>query len=100
MRGKQASGLLRQTGLRPVEQPGRLFAVTARDGCLPSRSAGDSAKTTCRSSSDQILRRSTSRLEMLERGEKFALHLELKVSVAMFQDRRVYPRHRRKGLNV
>ena len=33
--GKKASRLLGQTGLRPVEQPGRLFAVTAEDGRLP-----------------------------------------------------------------
>ena len=33
--GKKASRLLGQTGLRPVEQPGRLFDVTAEDGRLP-----------------------------------------------------------------
>jgi hypothetical protein len=35
LEGKQASRLLRQTGLRPVEQPGPLFAMTVEDGCLP-----------------------------------------------------------------
>jgi 1-acyl-sn-glycerol-3-phosphate acyltransferase len=33
--GKQVSRLLRQTRLRPVEQPGRLFAMTVGGGSLP-----------------------------------------------------------------
>src|SRR6266446_2277254 len=33
--GKKASRLFGQTGLRPVEQPGRLFDMTAEDGRLP-----------------------------------------------------------------
>jgi len=35
LEGERASRPLPQTDLQPVDQPGRLFAMTAGDGCLP-----------------------------------------------------------------